>query len=730
MNEVSNSYTIPVKGMTCAACASTIEKTLLKEDGVNVANVNYATHSVQLELSEGIKLSKLRKQVKRAGYDLLLESDSQENSQALVLKNLQKHLFVAMPLTIAIVVLSMFVGIFQFKEYLLLGLTLPVLFWSGLRFYRSAFNQLLRLHVNMDTLIATGTGAAFLFSLVTTFFPKWIEAQGIETHVYYESAAVIITFILLGKFLEEKAKRKTSDAIESLYKLKVNNVIRLKDDEHQTINLDEVALGDILLVKAGERFPVDGVIISGSTAVDESMLTGESIPLEKQKGDSVKAGTINQTGLIQMQAERLGADTVLGQIIKLVSDAMGTKAPAQQLADKIASVFVPIVLVLALLTFSVWYFLVPETSISLAFVNTFNVLIIACPCALGLATPTAIMVGIGKAASHGILIKSATALEKAKKMTKLFLDKTGTVSKGQLEVTAAQFYFEEDMSLELLSILHGLESSSSHPIAQAIVTYLDKNFRLFPFMMKQVETLPGIGLKTIIEEKEYTVSGVKNVETNLIPIQLEALENMKSKGLSLVLFWEGKSLMAMFGLKDNVKSTAPEVIKALNKKGVVTEILSGDHESAVAAVAHETGVASYYARLLPHDKAQLVKEAKENQTIGFAGDGINDAPALAEADLSIAMGTGTDVAMQSADVTLISGDLPKILTLIELSNKTVKTMHQNLFWAFIYNLVAIPIAAGILIPINGFTLNPMIAGAAMAFSSLSVVLNSLRLKAS
>lgn len=731
MSEEQASYTLPVKGMTCAACANTIEKVLLKEEGVVTAEVNYATNAVRILVADQKKLPRLRKAVKKAGYELLLNTDNVISSKASELKKLKSQLWVAVPLTLTVVILSMFVGDFVFKNYLLLALTLPVLFWSGLRFYKSAIRQLFRFSVNMDTLIATGTGAAFSFSLFTTFLPDWMSSQGLDVYVYYESAAVIVTFILLGKFLEEKAKSRTSSAIEGLYNLKVNSVIRIENGETVSIDIEKVIVGDTLLIKAGERFPVDGIVLEGTSTVDESMLSGEALPVEKQQGDSVRAGTLNQNGTIQMSAERLGSETVLGQIIKLVSEAMGSKAPAQQLADKIAAVFVPIVLVLAIITFSVWYFMVPDASPALAFANTFNVLIIACPCALGLATPTAIMVGIGKAAAKGILIKNAVALEKAKKLKKLFLDKTGTISKGQLEVTKESLYFEDDQSLELLSILHGMESSSAHPIAQAIVTHLNGNYNLFPFMMKKVETLPGIGLKAEIDDISYTVSGfAKSALKTLSKEQAKELKALERSGLSLVCFWRKDQLLATFGLRDNIKTDVQKVIQELEEKGIQIEILSGDHEAAVAAVAYEVGIGHYQAGLLPKDKAAIVSKAKLSSVVGFAGDGINDAPALAMADLSIAMSTGTDIAMQSADVTLMSGDLSKIKTLIEVSRKTVNTMHQNLFWAFIYNLIAIPIAAGILIPINGFTLNPMIAGAAMAFSSLSVVLNSLRLKAS
>lgn len=728
MSEKQETYTLPVKGMTCAACAASIEKTLKKQPGVNVAQVNYATNTVLLGLSVNAKLPQLKKAVKKSGYDLLLHAN-EGVSKGTELRLLETQLYIALPITVVIVVLSMFIGPFDYKNWVLLVLTLPVLFWSGLRFYMSAFNQLGRISVNMDTLIATGTGAAFLFSLIVTVYPEWLMEQGQAAHVYYESAAVIVSFILLGKYLEERAKSKTSSAIEKLYSLNVNTVVRLRNGNQETVKMEEVVLGDLLLIKAGERVPVDGMVFEGSSTIDESMLSGESVPVEKTAGDSVRAGTLNLRSAIQVKAEKLGSETMLGQIIKMVSEAMGSKAPAQKLADKIASVFVPIVLVLALATFCIWYFLVPDSSLTRAFVNTFNVLIIACPCALGLATPTALMVGIGKAASRGILVKNAIGLEKAIQIKRLFLDKTGTISKGKLEVTEARLFFPDDETLELLSILNGLESSSSHPIASAIVDYLNQQYQLFPFQLSQVETLPGIGLIAKIEDEKYEVSGIdRSRVAKLAKEQTDLIRTFEQKGLSIVLFWKNDELKGCFGLKDTLKSDSRQIVAALQKSGISIEILSGDHEAAVASVAYEVGIDQFKSGLLPADKATIVEEAQKTGAVGFAGDGINDAPALAKADLSIAMSTGTDIAIESADVTIMAGDLSKIGELIKVSGQTVRTMNQNLFWAFIYNVIAIPIAAGILIPVNGFMLNPMIAGAAMAFSSLSVVLNSLRLK--
>jgi len=728
MSEQRHTHTLPVKGMTCAACATSIENTLNKQPGVSSAEVNYATSTVLINLSEQVNLSNLKRAVKKSGYDLLLEGSDAKSKES-ELGQLKKQLYLALPVTAVIVVLSMFLGPFAYKNYILLILTIPVLFWAGFRFYGNAIRQLARLSVNMDTLIATGTGAAFLFSLVVTIFPSWITEQGQKAHVYYESAAVIVSFILLGKYLEERAKNRTSSAIEKLYSLNVKTVIKLEDDQQKTVRIEEVIAGDMLLIKAGERVPVDGVIIEGASTIDESMLTGEPVPVDKAEGSSVKAGTFNQTGVLKISAEKLGAETVLGQIIKMVSEAMGSKAPAQKLADKIAGIFVPIVLFLAMATFCIWYFLVPDSSLTLAFVNTFNVLIIACPCALGLATPTALMVGIGKAASRGILIKNAVALEKARRVKMLFLDKTGTISKGKLDVVTSELFFPDDEKLELLSILNGIELSSSHPIAQAIVDHLNDTYQLFPFQITNVKTLPGLGLSTALDGVNFEISGLdKSSVKKLSSEQYQLVESYKTEGQSIVLFWRDSELKAMFGLKDTLKSNSVEIISDLKKKGVSVEILSGDHESAVASVAYAVGIDRYKGGLMPVDKARVVAEGQRNGLTGFAGDGINDAPALAQADLSIAMSTGTDVAMESADVTLMAGDLGKITDLIKISAQTVQTMNQNLFWAFIYNVIAIPIAAGALIPVNGFMLNPMIAGAAMAFSSLSVVLNSLRLK--
>lgn len=735
MKEAMIKDTYPVEGMHCAGCASTVEKALKNNKGVEEASVNYATNTVSLVYNEAeVDFKLLQKRVKGVGYTLQAKKDkaSVEASREEGLKKTKKALYLAILLGFSVMVLSMFVDDFPYKNWVLLALSFPVVFISGGRFFTSAFSQIKRGAVNMDTLIAFGTGSAFLFSMFNTIFPEIIRNQGLQVHVYYESAAVIIAFILLGKYLEEKAKFSTSKAIEKLYELQVKKVIRIEDGEQNEILFEEVRLNDVLLVKAGEKIPVDGKIISGRASLDEAMISGESVLVEKSEGDDVKAGTINMDGSLQVKTEKLGDDTVLGKIIQMVTEAQGSKAPAQQLADKIASVFVPIVLGLAAITFVVWYLVGPNPALTYAFVNTFSVLIIACPCALGLATPMAIMVGIGKGAKNGILIKDAVALENASKVTKLFVDKTGTISEGKLSVTDFKTFFAEENNLELLSVLNGMEAASNHPIAGAVTDYLERNYSLFPVQIKDLKTIAGVGLATTLDQHNYKIVGKSGLKGIIYSDEVEGLIKAHDKeGRTQVFFIRDESILAVIALKDTVRKSSAALIAQLQKRGIEIEMLSGDNEQICANVARETGIKQFQANLMPDDKHAIVKQAKdEGHIVAFAGDGINDAPSMAEADLGIAMSTGADVALESASVTLLNGDVSKLYQLILLSEKTTKTMKQNLFWAFAYNVVAIPLAAGVLFPINGFLLNPMIAGAAMAFSSVSVVLNSLRLRGS
>ncbi|KYG84525.1 hypothetical protein AWW67_05285 [Roseivirga seohaensis] len=735
MKEAMIKDTYPVEGMHCAGCASTVEKTLKNSKGVEEASVNYATNTVSLVYNEAeVDFKLLQKYVKGAGYTLQAKKDkaSVAASREEGLKKTKRALALAITLGAIVMVLSMFVGDFPYKNWVLLALSFPVVFISGWRFFTSAFSQIKRGAVNMDTLIAFGTGSAFLFSMFNTIFPEIIRNQGLQVHVYYESAAVIIAFILLGKYLEEKAKFSTSKAIEKLYELQVKKVIKIEDGEQHEILFEEVQLNDILLVKAGEKIPVDGKIISGRASLDEAMISGESVLVEKSEGDEVKAGTINTDGSLQVKTEKLGEDTMLGKIIQMVTEAQGSKAPAQQLADKIASVFVPIVLGLAALTFVIWYFIGPDPALTYAFVSTFSVLIIACPCALGLATPMAIMVGIGKGAKNGILVKDAVALENASKVTKLFVDKTGTISEGKLSVTDFKTFFTEENNLELLSVLNGMEAASSHPIAGAVTDYLEENYLLFPVQIKDLKTIAGVGLATTLDQHNYKIVGKSGLkEISLSDDISDLIKSYDKEGRTQVFFIRDEKLLAVIALKDTVRKSSAALVAQLQERGIEIEMLSGDNEQICANVARETGIKKYQAGLLPDDKHAIVKQAKTaGHIVAFAGDGINDAPSMAEADLGIAMSTGADVALESASVTLLNGDISKLHQLILLSEKTTKTMKQNLFWAFAYNVIAIPLAAGVLFPINGFLLNPMIAGAAMAFSSVSVVLNSLRLRGS
>lgn len=733
MSEQITQETYPVQGMTCAACAVAVENTLQKQNGVKEATVNYANNSVKLTFdAKAVSFKRLQKSVDNAGYQLTQVKSRAvlASEKAAALKKARQEFFIALGFGAVVFVLSMFIGDFDFKNEILLVLTLPVVFWSGRHFFVGAWKQLRHGRTNMDTLIAFGTGSAMLFSIFNTFWRVVLQSQGVVPHVYYESAAVIVTFILLGKYLEERAKHSTGKALEKLLDLQVKRVIRLVDGVEETISLEAVAEGDRLLVKPGDKVPVDGSVKSGSSSVDESMVTGESVPVLKQEDDEVKAGTINLDGVLQIRAEKVGDETLLGRIIQLVTEAQGSKAPIQKLADKIAGVFVPVVLLLAVATFLIWWLWGPESGLALAFVNTFSVLIIACPCALGLATPTAIMVGIGRGASMGILIKDAIGLEQATRMETLFVDKTGTISEGKLSVTDFHTFFPEEDNLHLLSILNGIEAKSSHPIATAVSDYLADGYMLFPIMVNQLKTIPGEGIEAELEGDLFRVVGDRGLkEVKFNADQERLVEQLRQSGRTLVFFLRQNELLSVAGLNDTVKKESLSTVASLKKQGIEVTMLSGDHEAVCARLAYQTGIERYHAGLLPQDKSALVKKAQqEGKIVAFAGDGINDAPALARADIGIAMGTGTDVALESATVTLLKGDLTKLLRLLKLSKRTVSTMRQNLFWAFIYNIIAIPLAAGILYPVNGFLLNPMIAGAAMAFSSLSVVINSLRLR--
>ena len=584
----------------------------------------------------------------------------------------------------------------------------------------------------MDTLVAVSTGIAFLFSLFNTFYPEYWTNRGLEAHVYYEASSVIIALILLGRLLESRAKNKTSSAIRKLMGLQPKMVVRVSEDgsEHE-IPVKAVQFGDVLLVKPGGRIPVDGTVKEGISYVDESMITGESLPVEKVSGMKVYAGTMNQKGSFRFVAERVGSETVLAHIVKMVQEAQGSKAPVQRLVDKIAGIFVPVVIGIAVFTFVVWMIVGGELAFTHALLTSITVLVIACPCALGLATPTAIMVGIGKGAEYNILIKDAESLELLYKTTAMVLDKTGTITEGHPVVTGV--LWKEGVDVDRLApILMALESKSEHPLADAVVAYLSSK-GIKGALSGTFESITGLGIKGSVEGREFWVGNKRLMEGNTLvfaPEQLEKADAYRREGNTVVYFAGGGQILAVIAIADQIKKGSACAVIKLRKAGIKVYMLTGDNEVTARAVAEQVGLKEYRSEMMPSDKALFVKELQsKGEVVAMVGDGINDSQALAQADVSIAMGRGSDIAMDVSKITLIRSDLNAIPDALKLSRRTVRTIRQNLFWAFIYNVIGIPVAAGVLYPCCGFLLNPMIAAAAMAFSSVSVVTNSLRLKA-
>ncbi len=579
----------------------------------------------------------------------------------------------------------------------------------------------------MDTLVALSTGIAYVFSVFNMLFASFWEQRGLEAHVYFEAAAVIIAFILLGKLLEEKAKGNTSSAIKKLMGLQPKTVIVIEaDGTEKQKSIEDVNVGDTILVKPGEKIAVDGMVISGSSYVDESMLSGEPVPVLKNENEKVFAGTINQKGSFQFRAVKVGKETMLAQIIKMVQDAQGSKAPVQKLVDKIAGIFVPVVMGIAILTFLLWLILGGDNGVVHGLLAAVTVLVIACPCALGLATPTAIMVGVGKGAENGILIKDAESLELAKQVNAIVLDKTGTITEGRPQVTGIQWLNNDDTTK---NILLSIEKQSEHPLAEAVVKQFDD---VAATSISMFDSITGKGAKANHNNQMYYVGNKKLLADNNITIADELLKQADEWGKqskTVIWFSDSKQALSVLAISDKIKGTSVQAIKEMQDMGIELYMLTGDNEATAKAIAEQTGIQHYKAEVLPQHKADFIKELQQQgKTVAMVGDGINDSTALATADVSIAMGKGSDIAMDVAKMTIISSDLTKIPQAIRLSKQTVATIKQNLFWAFIYNLIGIPIAAGILYPINGFLLNPMIAGAAMALSSVSVVSNSLRLK--
>lgn len=727
---IKNTY--PVLGMSCASCAARVDKTLNGLPGVYQATVNYATAIAQVEYNPKVCSDAiLQSAVQDAGYDLLVDTgedvaDKAEEIRLTRYRKIKRRTVVALLLSLPIMVISMFFEDISSLKYVLWILATPVVFGLGREFYINAWRQLKHGTSNMDTLVAVSTGIAYTFSVFNLLFPDFWLSRGIEPHIYFEAASVIIAFILLGRLLEERAKQNTSTAIKKLIGLQPKTVTIIVDSDERTVPITAVQTGDTILVKPGERIAVDGMVVTGESYVDESMLNGEPVPLHKQSGKKVFAGTINQKGTFRFVADKIGSDTILAQIIRMVQDAEGSKAPVQKLVDKIARFFVPAIISISIIAFVAWIFLAPTNGFTNGLLAMVTVLIIACPCALGLATPTAIMVGIGKGAEKGILIKDAQSLEIAQKIDTIILDKTGTITAGHPVVVESLW---ENGFEHTRKMLYSLEKLSGHPLSDAVVKTLQNEKEI---SIDKFENVPGKGVKGMVGSQTYYVGNLSLLNDNHITIasHLQELANKwTQKAKTLVWFADSTQAIAAIALTDEIKQTSAEAISQLQKMGVEVYMLTGDNAISAQAISRKVGINHYKAGVLPNEKAQFIKELQANgKTVGMVGDGINDSAALAQADLSIAMGQGSDIAVDTAMATILSSDLLKIPETIRLSQLTIKTIYQNLFWAFIYNLIGIPIAAGIFYSVNGFLLNPMWASAAMAFSSVSVVLNSLRLK--
>ncbi len=727
----------PVTGMTCAACASSVESILSKTKGVANAGVNFASNSVFVEFDNSIKETDLQNTLRSFGYDLILDVedpiDAQNELQSKYFQNVKKRTIWSAILTFPIFIIGMFFMEWETGRWISLGLTIPVLFYFGRVFYINAWKQAKFRKTNMDTLVALSTGIAFLFSFFNTLFPEFWLTRGIQPHVYYEAATVIITFISLGKLMEEKAKSNTSSAIKKLMGLQPKTLKVLIDGVEQEIPIASVQQGHIIVVHPGEKIPVDGTITSGHSYVDESMITGEPIAAAKNKDDKVFAGTVNQKGSFQFEATKVGSETLLAQIIKMVQEAQGSKAPVQKLVDKIAGIFVPMVMGISVLTFVIWMLYGGNDAFTHALLTSVAVLIIACPCALGLATPTAIMVGVGIGAENNILIKDAESLELGHKVNAVVLDKTGTITEGKPTVTNI-LWSENTKQDKLARILMSIEAQSEHPLASAVVKRL-KKMGISMTELTSFESITGKGVKAnTLDNQKFYVGNYKLIQDKKIVLNKTLLSQAnlwQEEAKTVIFFASAEQVLAVIAITDKIKKSSKAAIEKLINKGIEVYMLTGDNNQTAKAIAEEVGIANYKGEVLPSDKADFIKSLQDQgQIVAMVGDGINDSHALAQADVSIAMGQGSDIAMDVAKMTLITSDLESIPKALQLSTKTVLGIRQNLFWAFIYNLVGIPIAAGILYPVNGFLLDPMIAGAAMAFSSVSVVANSLRLKSS
>ena len=737
----------PVGGMTCASCVARVEEALSSVPGVVSANVNLASEKATVEYTEGTNIADLRRAVKDAGYELRSETERLEDVTIAAqreLRGVRNRFIFAAVLGLSVLVLTLLAPAFTGKLYLLWALATPVQFWAGWRFYRGAWGALRHKTADMNTLIAVGTSAAYFYSVVAVLFPDLFIARGLEPHVYFDTAAIIIALILLGRFLETRARGQTSEAIKKLIGMQPKTALVIRDGEEKEIPIEDVQVGELVLVRPGERVAVDGIIRDGYSSIDESMVTGESIPVEKKAGDEVIGASINKTGSFKFEATRVGKDTTLAQIIRLVDEAQGSKAPIQRLADIIASYFVPIVIGIAITTFIVWYFAGPSPALTYALLNFVAVLIIACPCALGLATPTAIMVGTGKGAEHGVLIRSAETLERSHQIRAVLLDKTGTLTQGEPKVTDI-IALPSSSQDEILRLAASAERGSEHPLGEAIVkAALEK--RLEVSQASDFNAIPGQGIEASVAGKKLLLGNLRLMSEKSLSLGglEEEAEQLRAKGKTVMFLGIDNHIAGIIAVADTLKPNAKAAVDGLHNMGIEVVMLTGDNRRTAEAIAQEVGIDRVLAEVLPEHKAQEVKKLQQaGKVVAMVGDGINDAPALAQADVGIAIGTGTDVAMETGDITLIRGDLGGITTAISLSKRTMRTIKQNLFWAFAYNTALIPVAAGLLYLAFGNTgvpsglhfilgdygfLNPILAAAAMAASSLTVVFNSLRLK--
>ena len=738
---------LKLRGMSCASCANSIEKAIRQVSGVSNVQVNFAAEQASVEYNEhSTNLESIQAAVADAGYEASPREDlrigqTDEKEQKEQRSRLTKVIISGIVgIVLVLGTLPIMLGLdipswpmFLHNPWLQLILSTPVLFWCGQSFYIGAWKALTHRTTNMNTLVALGTGTAYLYSVFVTLFPTRLVSQGLTPDVYYEAAVVIIALLLLGRYLEHRARGQTSDAIRQLMGLQANTARVIRKDREIDLPIEEVVVGDVVIVRPGEKIPVDGQVTEGGSTVDESMVTGEPVPVKKEPGAEVIGATINKTGSFRLKAQRVGKDTLLAQIVQLVQDAQGSKAPIQKLADQVTGWFVPVVMAIALLSFILWFTL--TGNITLALIAMVSVLIIACPCALGLATPTSIMVGTGKAAENGILIKDAESLEQAHKLQTIVVDKTGTLTAGKPTVTDYLTVrgSANHNEINLLQMAATVERHSEHPLAEAVVNYAAAQGVSKQEMtgVQDFDAVTGRGVQGTVSGHWVQIGTERwmqslGIETQALQVQRQTWEsNAKTTAWIAV---DGKA-EGLVGISDALKKTSAQAVTALKKMGLDVVMLTGDNQQTAEAIAQAVGIHRVFAEVRPDQKADLIKQLQaEGKQVAMVGDGINDAPALAQADVGIAIGTGTDIAIAASDITLISGDLRGIVTAIQLSKATITNIRQNLFFAFIYNVAGIPIAAGILYPIFGWLLNPVVAGGAMAFSSVSVVTNALRLK--